>query len=156
MIKIAGALIVALVLAFGYMGWRAERADIRAERAQEAAERSSQQLADTTAALEAERAYTQRMHEIAAEHEEAKNEIERQAAADLADLRSGNLRLHDRWQACAATSRLPAVESAASLANDRADDRSASAVRAVRAAAECDATVKGLQAVVRADRAGAG
>jgi hypothetical protein len=68
-----------------------------------------------------------------------------------ADLRAGALQLRQRWQGCEAR-HLPGPAAPASVADADADDRAASAGRIVRAAAECDAQVEGLQALIRADR----
>lgn len=152
MIRILLAALVALALALGWSLWRAEVHKGSADRAQEATERTTQALTDTQAALEAERAYSLAISKIAGQHERDKYEIEQQASADLADLRAGNLRLHDRWQACSATAGLSSAVSTASQPDGGSDDRAESATRIVRAAAECDAQVKGLQAVVLADR----
>ena len=80
--------------------------------------------------------------------------IDAQAAADrlAADLRAGNVSLHRRWEACSATADLSAAFPGAGLADGGADDRAESAGRAVAAAAACDAQVRGLQAVLMADR----
>ena len=81
MIRAGLVVILALALALGYALWGKSRADNRADRAQEAAERTAAQLRDTTAALETERGYTQRLHEIAAKHEKDKADAEAAAAS---------------------------------------------------------------------------
>ena len=152
MIRAGLVVILALALALGYALWGKSRADNRADRAQEANERTTQQLADTQTTLETERAYSLAISKIAGQHERDKYEIEQRATSDLAELRAGNLRLHDRWAACAATSQLSAASAAAGKPDDGAASREDSAVRIVRAAEQCDAQVRGLQAVVMADR----
>ena len=152
MIRAGLIVILALALALGYALWGKSRADNRADRAQEAAERTAQALTDTQATLEAERAYSLAISKIAGQHERDKYEIEQRADADLAELRAGNLRLHDRWQACSATAGLSAGATAAGQPDGGSDDRYQSAVRAVQYAAQCRAQVKGLQAVVMAAR----
>ena len=152
MIRILLAVVLLLGLALGWSLWRAESHKGRADRAQEASERTAQTLTDTQAALEAERAYSLAISKIAGQHERDKYEIEQQASADLAALRAGNLRLHDRWQACSATAGLSSAVATASQSDGGSDDRYQSAVRAVQYAAQCRAQVKGLQAVVLADR----
>ena len=82
MIRAGLVVILALALALGYALWGKSRADNRADRAQEAAERTAAQLRDTTAALETERGYTQRLHEIAAKHEKDKADAEAAAEQD--------------------------------------------------------------------------
>lgn len=149
MIRLLLTILAAALLALGYSLWMAERADKRADVAES-------ELAFATAAndalvetLEIERYHAQDLARIAAEYEQDK--IDAQAAADrvVADLRADNLRLSKRWAGC------PAVPQAAATAGQpdaAADDRAESAGRIVRAAAECDAQVRGLQAIVLADR----
>lgn len=111
------------------------------------------QLAEAEAkAREAERRAVERIAEIEAKHASELGRIESEAEALVSDLRAGNLRLHQRWQACTATGELSAAAARSGIADARADDRAESASRIVRAAAECDAQVRGLQAVIRADR----
>lgn len=108
------------------------------------------ELADMNKTLIAERAKTAEMAVIAESFEAEKRNV--QAAADrvVADLRAGNVQLRDRWQGCKAD--LSAASSGTGQPDATADDRSESAGRIVRAAAECDAQVRGLQYVIRADR----
>jgi len=68
-----------------------------------------------------------------------------------ADLRAGTLKLRQRWQGCEAR-HVPSATPAAGKPDGEADDRAESAGRIVRAAAECDAQVQGLQALIQADR----
>ena len=152
MIRILLAAVLALTLALGWSLWRAESHKGRADRAQEAAERTASQLRDTTAALETERGYTQRLHEIAAKHEKDKADAEAAADRTIAGLRAGTVQLRQHWQGCVATSRLSAAESAAGFADDAARLRAEGAGALVRLADQCDAQVRGLQAVVMADR----
>lgn len=123
-------------------------AEIAAERA-EMAEAVRQAEAD---AREAERQATQRIAEVAQQYEQEKRDAQDAADRVVADLRAGNLRLHQRWQAALATGELSRAATAAGEPDAAADDRIESAGRIVRAAAECDAQVRGLQAVIRADR----
>ena len=152
MIRAGLVVILALALALGYALWGKSRADNRADRAQEAAERTAAQLRDTTAALETERGHTQRLHEIAAKHEKDKADAEAAADRTIAGLRAGTVQLRQHWQGCVATSRLSAAESAAGFADDAARLRAEGAGALVRLADQCDAQVRGLQAVVMADR----
>lgn len=130
---------------------------VRAERAERALAMmqrdAAQQVAMSEAkAREAERRAVERIAEIEAKHASELGRIESEVETLVSDLRAGNLRLHQRWQACTATGELSAAAARSGIADARADDRAESASRIVRAAAECDAQVRGLQAVIRADR----
>lgn len=122
--------------------------------AQHQAEDASASAAAQAKARLTERSLTQAAAEAAAQYEQGKSDA--QAAADrvVADLRTEQLRLRARWK-CPAAERMPAVAAGASQPDAAAEDRGASAARIVRAASACDAQVAGLQALVRADRAGA-
>lgn len=100
-------------------------------------------------ARKAERAGQAAVDAVAAKYEQEKTDA--QAAADrlVADLRAGNKRLHDRWQASIATSRLSSDAQAARLADEAERDRQGSAARIIAAADRCDAQVKGLQDYAR-------
>lgn len=85
--------------------------------------------------------------EVAAAYEKGKRDAEAAGAAVVDDLRAGTLRLQRRWAGCE-TLRLSEA-SAASIELDAAlRDREESAGRIVRAAAQCDAQVRGLQQLV--------
>ena len=98
------------------------------------------------AVLTQERANTLAANELAARYE--KEKADAQAASDrlVADLRSGTVRLHARWEAAAATAQLSATTAAAAQPDGGAADRFESAGRAIGAADQCDAQVRGLQA----------
>lgn len=70
----------------------------------------------------------------------------------VADLRNGLVRLRERWTCptAAATADLSTAAGASGSADASAELRAASAGRIVGTGAECDAQVRGLQAVVRA------
>ncbi len=107
------------------------------------------ELAQAQAVITTERANAAKASAVAAQYE--KDKADAQAASDrlVADLRAGNQRLHDRWQAAIATSELSAAAAAGAVADGGAADRIESAGRVVGAAAACDAQVKGLQAFAR-------
>jgi len=153
MTRILLALVLLLGSALGWSLWSKSLSDARAVKAEAAVEQMAVLLERATAIVEVERARSAELAAIGARYEQEKQDA--QAAADrvIADLRAGNLRLHQRWQDALATSELSATTAAAVIADARAQDRAESAGRIVRAAAECDAQVRGLQAVVRADRA---
>lgn len=89
----------------------------------------------------------------ASQYQKALNDANRRADATVADLLAGNLRLRKLWQGCQAVSAAGSAAAAGFGVDGGTDDRDASAGRIVRAAAKCDAQVRGLQAVVRGERA---
>lgn len=99
-----------------------------------------------------EQAHALALSQVADQYERDKQDAQAIADRLVADLRAGNVKLHQRWQAAQATAKLSgAVASAAEL--DAAQrEREGSAVRIIAAADRCDAQVKGLQEVIRADR----
>ena len=88
----------------------------------------------------------------AAQWEQDRGEIEASSERLAADLRAGAVRLHQRWQACAATAGLSGAAHTAAGPDGGAEDRAASAARIVAAGAACDAQVRGLQALIRSER----
>lgn len=129
-------------------------ADLEREIAEERAEMAEAVRKAEADARAAEQAAAGRIAAVAQRYEQEKSDA--QAAADrvVSDLRAGNLRLHQRWQAALATGGLSRAATATGEPDAAPDDRSQSAGRIVRAAAECDAQVRGLQAVILADRSG--
>lgn len=149
------ALIVAvavLVAALGWSLWGKAQSDARAEMADITAERAVQALGRANDIIDIEREMARRMAGVAADYERERQDAQDRADRVVADLRAGNVSLHRRWQACDATARVSAAATAPGFADGGADDRNESAGRAIAAAAACDAQVRGLQAVIRADR----
>lgn len=107
------------------------------------------ELAQANNVITIERSNATKANALAAQYE--KDKADAQAASDLivADLRAGNVRLHQRWQATVATGELSAAAAAASAIDGGAAGREASAGRIIGAAAACDAQVTGLQAFAR-------
>lgn len=89
---------------------------------------------------------------VAAAYEQGKQDAETEQQRVLDDLRSGALRLRRQWGSCE-TQRLSATAAAAAELDAARRDREDSAARIVRAAAQCDAQVSGLQDLLRAERA---
>lgn len=106
-------------------------------------------LANANGVLASERASAQAANQLAATYEKEKDDAQKASDRLIADLRTGNQRLHQRWQATVATAELSAAAATASQPDGRADDRIESASRAIGAAAQCDAQVRGLQAFAR-------
>lgn len=84
-------------------------------------------------------------------YEKGKKDAEATGAAVAADLRAGNLRLQQRWAGCE-TQRLSDSAAVAGELDAAARDREESAGRIVRAAAQCDAQVRGLQELLTLER----
>jgi len=112
------------------------------------------ELAQAKKIITTERVNAVKANALAAQYE--RDKADAQAASDLvvADLRAGNVRLHQRWQAALATGELSAAAAAASGVDGGAADREASAGRIIGAAATCEAQVVGLQAYARLCAAG--
>lgn len=149
MIRVLAAVILALLLTViwqrGTVSMYARKADA-SEAARAAAEAS---LIAANELIKAERAKADRMADIADRYEKDKTDAQATADRVVADLRADNLRLQKRWAGCPA---MPATATASGELDAAAADRGESASRIVRAAAECDSQVRGLQAVIAADR----
>lgn len=100
--------------------------------------------------LTTERARADRMTRIAEQYEQDKTDAQAKADAVIADLRAGATRLQDKWLGCQAG--MPPSFPGTSQLDAGAEDRAEGAAAIVRAAAECDAQVRGLQRVVMEDR----
>ena len=133
----------------------ADTANAARERAEGERDNALAELAQAQAVITTERANAAKASAVAAQYE--KEKADAQAASDrlVADLRAGNQRLHDRWQAAIATGELSAAAAAASIADGGAAGRYESAGRAIGAADACDAQVRGLQAFARLCSGGA-
>lgn len=127
----------------------ADNAAAARDRAESERDSARAELAQAQAVIATERANAAKASAVAARYE--KDKADAQAASErlVSDLRAGNQRLHDRWQAAIATGALSAAAAAGALADGGAADRIESAGRIVGAAAACDAQVKGLQAFAR-------
>lgn len=100
---------------------------------------------------EIERALAHSQVAISEAYEHGKRDAESAGAAVVADLRAGSLRLQQRWSGCEAQ-RLSSTASTPSEPDATARDREESAGRIIRAAAQCDAQVRGLQALLIRER----
>lgn len=150
------ALVVTTLLLLGVIVWQrgtvsnAYRAADKAIAARDSMERERDTAYAAAEAvgrtLKAERAGAVAANALAAQYEKEKANAQTASDRVIADLRAGNLRLHQRWQASVATGQLSAAAAAASEPDGAADDRIESAGRAIGAAAQCDAQVRALQA----------
>lgn len=142
-------LIAAALMALTYRGnaanARADRDEAQAQLMDAEEERDN--LRDV---LNTERERADRMTLVAEQYEQDKADAQATAERVIADLRDGNIRLQDKWRGCQAG--IPPSFPGTAVADAEADDRAESASRIVRAAAECDAQVRGLQAIVIGDR----
>lgn len=123
----------------------ADIASAARDKAREERDAAAAALADANAVLALERASAQAANRLAATYEKEKDNAQKDSDRLVADLRAGNQRLHQRWQAVVATAELSAAAATASQPDGRADDRIESAGRAIGAAAQCDAQVRALQ-----------
>ena len=71
----------------------------------------------------------------------------------IAGLRAGTLRLREQWRGCTAAAGVPGTAASTAGPDAAAEQRSEGARDLVRIAAEADAQIRALQAVIRADRA---
>lgn len=153
MIRIFAAIVVLLLAVIVWQRGSVSIANRSADNAAAAQERAeaeraavSAKLAQANHVITTERANAAKVGVVAAQYEKDKAHVKAVSDRLVADLRSGNQRLHDRWKATIATSELSAAAAAGAVADGGAADRYASAGRAIGAADACDAQVKGLQA----------
>ncbi len=155
---LAIAVLVAVAIS-GLIGYRLGTASGRVahtETLADIAKQTARAANLATKAVEAarakERQHAEALASIASKYEQDKLNVQANAARIVADLRAGNRRLHQRWQAAQATADLSRAVASAGQSDAEARDREESAGRAIAAADQCDAQVEGLQAVIRADR----
>lgn len=148
--------LVASLIGFGvWIGSRdgaAEVAAIRLEQAQQAARFAKRLAEQATKYREQERQMGADFIAAASRHSEEMTRVQTESRALSAALLSGDQRLHDRWSGCVSAA---AQAAGAAVGTDEgARDREASAVRAIVAAAEADAQIRALQALLIAERSG--
>lgn len=144
---LAVLLAAAVVAAVVFRG-DAVRHGARADAEQKRARALEAKLAQVTRTLEQERNQAAVLYAIGRQAEREKLDAEAKSRAVVADLRADNLRLRQHWQGCRATSDLSAPIAAAGGPDAAAELRAADAGRLVRIAAEADAQIRGLQAVI--------
>jgi len=131
------------------MGLVAQRDSARLERAEMVARALDAEAKARSRVLEIERANTAAMSAIAEKHVQEMTDAASKHSAVVSDLRAGVVRLRAHWQGCQATADLSRAADAAARADEAAKLREQAAARIVRVGAECDAHVRGLQAVIR-------
>lgn len=145
-------LLAALLLAAGIIAvqaMRMHRAELTIAHLQTSAEQARAEA--QTAARKAEHTIAIAHARAAEEYERGKEHAKVEADRVVADLNAGAIRLRNHWASCE-TQRLSDIAATAAEPDAAEQHRRESASRIVRAAAECDAQVAGLQAVVLADR----
>lgn len=131
---------------------RQDAAEARRELAEDR-ERAAKALADFEARARAqEHRHAADMARIDQEHRERLSDAQEAADRVVAGLRAGNLRLQERWRGCGGSTDVPDTGAGSPELDAAARDREEGARDLVHAAAQCDAQVRGLQAVIRADR----
>lgn len=120
-----------------------EKAGVRVADALAVAEAANEQAATYKRRAEANDA-------IATQYLEALNHANDKADRLAGDLRTGDLRFRKLWAQCQAVPAAGGDAARSGTPDAEAADREESAGRIVRAAAECDAQVIGLQDVVKA------
>ena len=141
--------------AFGYQ-WKATLAAAAAAEAEAAWQKERAALAKSeTAASEAARKEEQQigagLNAAAADYLKEKDNAKDQESRLIAELNADVVRLRKLWRGCE-THRLSEASRSAAELDAEAGLRAASAAAVVRAAAECDAHVSGLQRALSAER----
>ena len=142
--------VVAGLVGAGYVKGRAagKAAGIEALQAHLAAD-AALAVAASEDARQQEQAHAQALADVAQQYEQDKQDAQDNHARLVADLRRGTVRLQDHWT-CKAS--VPGAESGTGIADAGTDLRQAGAADLIAAADQCDAQVRGLQAVTVADR----
>ena len=144
------AAVAALALLAIWQRGTVAQAEHAQENAQVAKKVAEQERDNAIAVIAVERQRVKRAEAVATQYEQEKADAESKGAAAADGLRAGNLRLQQRWAGCEA--RVSDIAASPGQPDGAADDRAEGARDLVRAAAEADAQVRGLQALVRADR----
>jgi hypothetical protein len=143
-----GGVVVIAVLAFTHgCAYRMGGASDRAELAENRQAWAEQVAHAEKAAREIEQRHAKDMAEVAAKNEQDKRNAQADHDRLVRDLRTGNVRLQDRWAGCVSEAGRTAAELDAAKR-----DREESAARIVQAARAADDQIRGLQDVIRADR----
>ena len=142
-----GLVVLAVPFFFGYsMGGKSARAEL----AQVKADYADAALYAERNARQQEQAHAKALADVAQQYEQDKTDAQESHARLVADLRRGTVRLQDHWTC---PSGVPATGPGTSLADEIARLREQGAADLIAAADECDAQVRGLQAVTKQDRA---
>jgi len=149
LIALAVLAVTAGMLAMHFRGAAAISAAGRVA-AEQRADGLAADLKQSEAARAHEHAEALRFQGIADQYEQDKTNAEANASKLAADLRAERVRLRPIWRCPAA--RVPGVAASAGKPDASTEDRSESAARVVRAAAEADAQIRALQSILTAER----
>ena len=147
----SAVLAVAAVIGCAFFRARSAVSDLRADAAEQRAAQSEAQLRAVNAARAQEQAAAARVAVLADQYEQDKLNAEAAGKRTADDLRAGNIKLRQLWQGCQAN-RVPGTAAAPGEPDAAAEDRIDGARDLVRAAAEADAQIRGLQEFIRAER----
>lgn len=155
-IRLFACALLASLLVFGGCRWQArldagKLADMALQAEKDKAARAAAQVVASESARQQEQDKAQAANEVAAAYERGKQDAESTAEGIVAGLRAGTERLRREWRGCEA-GRVSATPGASSEPDAAADDRNEGAGDLVRAAAQCDAQVIGLQDFIRSER----
>lgn len=128
-------------------GDAAGAARVQAEFDQHLAADAKAELAAKEKADEVEKTLAAASEMAGASYERGKRDAETEQALVVAGLRAGTTRLQHQWAGCE-TQRLSDATASSVLADAVTRNREESAGRIVRAAADCDAQVAGLQSLI--------
>lgn len=138
--------VTAVMFAMHFRGAAAVSADLQHQAESRAAQLDASLKASEKARAD-EHAQAIQFQAIAQQYEQDKTDAQGRADKLAADLRAERVRLRPEWRC-----EVPGAPASAGKPDAAADDRAASAARVVRAAADADATIRQLQAVLRAER----
>jgi len=147
LIVAAGSALVAIAGFFYVLHWGAEQ--YQAGVAYQVGLDTTDKLKQSEAYRAKEAQQAQALHDADQKYQQDLAHAKAESDAVIAGLRAGNLRLRKAW-ACLPSSSAPAAST--SQPDAATDDRNASAGRIVRAADDADAQIRGLQAVLNAER----
>ena len=145
------ALVAALFVGVFTMGHHMAASAGQAQIATLKATYAEQAKVASDAALARERKQAADFDAVAQQYEKDKADAKATSDRVVADLRSGAIRLRDRWSTQVLAGKA-AVAASAGKPDAAADDRAASAGRIVRAAADADAQIRALQATLTKER----
>jgi hypothetical protein len=148
---------LALLVAVFFAGYHvaAQAGRIKLDAVTQANAEAAQHVADLTtkaseAARDAEHKQAFAFDDIATKYEQDKAHAEADQARLVADLRAERVRLRAAWSCPAAG--VPGTSASAGKPDAATEDRDESAARIVRAAADADAQIRALQAILIAER----
>ncbi|MBB3802067.1 hypothetical protein FHR47_002315 [Xanthomonas arboricola] len=148
-LKIATAVVLLALSFWAGWTWRGDRAGAAEDRQQASASAAeAQQVNDTRAT---EHAQADALADIGAKHEQDREAAPAVAAAVVAGLRDGNLKLRDGWASCE-TQRLSEATAGTRERDEAAQRREEFAGRIVRIGRDADDQLRACQAVIAADR----